>query len=244
MDAACGGSSGDGILACYDSSTETMVVPGEEISPSTGGVTTAYVIAHEYGHHVAANRSNAPFSSMAFGPKRWASRELVCLKTDQSLLWPGDEGSHYAANPGESWAETYARLTFPAQPWTFTSLLKPDAAALAAARADVETPWTARTVKTFRGTFSAAGKVRRRASKVTLTLDGAFSVRLRGPAKAQYDLAIDTDDGTHEKTTARGAQDAVSYQAACRGKQRERVTVTVVRRSGSGPYALTVRYAG
>lgn len=243
MDTACGGSPGDGILACYDSRAEMMLVPGQEISASTGGVTTSYVIAHEYGHHVAANRSNAPFSSSDFGPKRWASRELVCLKTDKDLLAPGNEGKRYADNPGENWAETYARLTYPDQPWTFSSLLQPDAADLAAARADVLTPWTARVLKTFTGTFARSG-TSRRAHRITLTLDGAFSVRLRGPAGVQYDLDLKTNDGTHETTSARGAQDALSYQAACRGRQREQVTLTVVRRSGSGPYSLAVRYAG
>ncbi|MEA2493728.1 MAG: hypothetical protein QOJ29_1639, partial [Thermoleophilaceae bacterium] len=47
--AQCGGA--DGTLACYDSGTKIMVVPGEQTDTGTSGVTTSYVVAHEYGHH-------------------------------------------------------------------------------------------------------------------------------------------------------------------------------------------------
>ena len=83
------------------------------------------MIAHEYGHHIAAHRSNAPLEALDFGPKRWSSYELVCSNTIDGKLAPGDQGANYLSNPGEAWAEAYARLVFPAEAWRFTPLLKP-----------------------------------------------------------------------------------------------------------------------
>src|SRR4051794_8774295 len=53
----CGGV--DGVLACYDGRAHEMFAPGEQISDNSG-VSTAYVITHEYGHHIASFRSNPP----------------------------------------------------------------------------------------------------------------------------------------------------------------------------------------
>ena len=71
VQAFCGGQ--DGTLACYDPTASRMTVPGEQTAANDSGVTTSYVIAHEYGHHIARYRSNAPFPALSFGPKRWAS---------------------------------------------------------------------------------------------------------------------------------------------------------------------------
>jgi len=137
--AACGGE--EEILACYTTRGNRMIVPGSQ--PQTrSGITASYVVAHEYGHHVAALRSNAPFNTLDFGPKLWASEQEVCKHTTAGLLAPGDEGASYRANPGEAWAETYAQLRYPEVRWAFAPILKPDAAAFAAARRDVLTPWT------------------------------------------------------------------------------------------------------
>src|SRR5689334_17656133 len=83
----CGGQ--QGTLACYDSRTKVMTVPGEQTEPGPDGVTTSYVVAHEYGHHIAASRSNSPFRSFRFGPKYWASYERVCDRAFNGLLAPG-----------------------------------------------------------------------------------------------------------------------------------------------------------
>ncbi|MEY2430741.1 MAG: hypothetical protein QOC92_466, partial [Acidimicrobiaceae bacterium] len=101
----CGGQAGT--LACYDSRTKVMVVPGEEANTGASGVTTSYVVAHEYGHHIASARSNAPFSAFSFGPKYWASYEFVCNRAIKGELAPGNETQFYLSNPGEGWAETY-----------------------------------------------------------------------------------------------------------------------------------------
>ena len=129
---ACGGDDGDGILACYGANDRTMIVPGDQAAESD--VSVNYVIAHEYGHHIAANRSNAPLEALDFGPKRWSSYELVCKEAMDGRLAPGDQGENYLSNPGEAWAEAYARLVFPTEGWRFTPVLRPTQGSTLAAR--------------------------------------------------------------------------------------------------------------
>jgi hypothetical protein len=241
--AACGGQ--EGTLACYDSGTSIMEVPGEQTAStaSSSGVTTSYVVAHEYGHHIAANRSNAPFNAFQFGPKFWASYEMVCDRTSKSLLAPGNEDRYYAENPGEGWAETYAQLKYPDVDWQFTPLLKPDAGAFAAARQDVLNPWQYAKTNTFKGSFGRSGSNSKRVSFV-LNLDGALSVKLQGPRKSNYNLVITSNGKKQGSTTTAGSRDKLSYQAACRTSAAEHVTVTVKRVTGSGPFTLRTQYAG
>jgi hypothetical protein len=235
------GAPGQDILACYIAGTRRMIVPGDK--HESGGVTTSFVIAHEYGHHVAAYRSNAPFSSLDFGPKRWSSYERVCSRTLAGRLYPGDEGTHYVANPGEAWAETYAHLVYPKVHWFYTPLLKPDAGSLAAARADVLDPWTAPATRRFRGTL--ANGTATQSFKLKVRLDGALAVRLSGPKGAQYDVRLRSHGSAFAHTSARGSDDRLALRAACRTTSGpETVTIQVVRRSGSGPFRLTARYAG
>ncbi|HEX6025917.1 MAG TPA: hypothetical protein VFZ00_28250, partial [Solirubrobacter sp.] len=100
---ACGANEDEGVVACYGAFDKTMIVPDAPVADSDFSV--EYVIAHEYGHHIAAHRSNAPLSALDYGPKRWASYELVCVNAMRGRLAPGDEGEFYRHNPGEAWAE-------------------------------------------------------------------------------------------------------------------------------------------
>src|SRR3954451_17472942 len=181
----CGGDPSDGILACYGADDQTMIVPGDQAAESD--VSVNYVIAHEYGHHIAAHRSNAPLNALDFGPKLWSSYELVCDNTLDGKLAPGDQGVNYLSNPGEAWAESYARLIYPGEAWRFTSLLRPSSGSLLAAMADVTQPWTQRVSTTFSGSGSHT-------FKLPLTLDGAFTLQLDGPSRAQYDLVLRSGD--------------------------------------------------
>jgi hypothetical protein len=238
--AECGGV--EGVLACYDGRTHEMIVPGEPIS-SDSGVSTAYVITHEYGHHVASFRSNPPFKALDWGPKYWASYKLICNYVLDGRLAPGAEGTFYRANPGEGWAETYARLTFPDQPWMFASLLKPDAGALAAAQKDVLTPWKADVVQPFVGRFTVNGPDEK-AFSFPLTLDGGLKIKLSGPAHSNYDLVVSSLSKRRGTTKTAGSHDQLKWSAACRQRRTETVTARIVRRSGSGPFTVTVTDAG
>src|SRR4051794_16487809 len=191
VSSACGGEDGDGILACYGDRDQTMIVPATQ-SPQSD-VSTDYVIAHEYGHHIAAHRSNAPLEALDFGPKRWSSYELVCANTLDGKLAPGDEGANYRSNPGEAWAEAYARLIYPREAWRFTSLLRPSSGSLLAAMADVTQPWTQRVSTTFtsRGAKSFG---------LPLTLDGAFTVELD---RAGYQIVVRSGGKVIERKNGR-----------------------------------------
>ena len=85
----------------------SCIAPGED--PGSD-LSAEAVITHEYGHHIAANRSNAPWLALDWGPKRWASAMQVCAKARQGVLVPGAEDPvQYTENPGEGWAESVPR---------------------------------------------------------------------------------------------------------------------------------------
>lgn len=222
----CGGGDGDGILACYSGDDQTMVVPGD--APQDSSVSVDYVIAHEYGHHIARHRSNAPLPAIDFGPKRWSSYELVCGRTDDGKLAPGDEGSNYAYNPGEAWAETYARLVFPQQAWQLAPLLAPDAGAYLAAAADVTQPWKQRVSTTFAGSGT-------KTFELPITLDGAFTLQAsRTPSEIVVKSGAQLVDRVHDRKR-------IHYKIACRDKQTETLRITV---KTTGKYTLKASYAG
>jgi hypothetical protein len=233
--ADCGGDPGDGILACYGGDDQTMIVPGDQATGST--ISVNYVIAHEYGHHIARHRSNAPLEALDFGPKRWASYELVCDNTLDGKLAPGDQGANYLSNPGEAWAEAYARLIYPAEAWRFTPLLKPSQGSALAAMADVAQPWTKRISTTFKGTNTHT-------FKLPITLDGGFTLQLKGPARANYDLMVRSGSKIVDRTTRKDSKDRINYRIACRDRRTETLSLTVIKRSGAGPYTLSAKYAG
>jgi hypothetical protein len=251
VDTLCGGSDGDGILGCYGGSEEQMIVPstGLETTTADGQYSVRYVITHEYGHHIAANRANAIYGATALdmGPKFWSSYELVCDKAIDNKLFPGYEGNdlqQYHANPGEDWAEVYARLVFPEQAWDFSPLLgPPDATALDAARRDVLTPWTKNTATRF---TMKAGRDRQ-AFKLPLNLDGSLSATVTGPKGSKVAVAITSGSQKVGKTKSNstGARGTWKLSSGCRESQTETLTFTTTRKGGrSGAVTLRVSYPG
>src|SRR5919197_1413509 len=73
---------------CYFPASEQLVSIGQDSQYST----VEEVLTHEYGHHLARNRFNDPWSAVETGTKRWATLENVCRKTAIGLAFPGDEG--------------------------------------------------------------------------------------------------------------------------------------------------------
>jgi len=171
------------VLGCYRS--QEIVMVGDSTS----------VAAHEYGHHVAANRSNAPWLALDWGTKRWATAAGVCARVGTGFAFPGDEGFNYALNPGEAFAESYRVLvetdgTAAAYTWPIVDpSFRPEPATLEAVREDVLHPWTSPVTKTVRGGF--AGRARTSIVTFSTPLDGDLRIQTPGTA----DLTLLLPDG-------------------------------------------------
>src|SRR3954454_12323688 len=199
-------------LACYDPRAATIYAPVDDPAFDTSA---KGILIHEYGHHIAAARSNAPFESEDYGTKRWASYENVCSRTQAGDLFPGAEDSrHYMLNPGEAYAETYRvlneeRLGLALEPWTIVSAaLAPDATALSLLEQDVTTPWTVATVKTF--TAKLTSKVRTRTFAVSTPYDGTIGVVARQSAGAKVKLSRLANTRSVKAKTSTGARSSVA----------------------------------
>jgi hypothetical protein len=178
---------------CYG--RDEMIVPGElaaDISPEE-------IVRHEYGHHIAYHRSNAPWTAIDWGPKRWASAANVCAKVGRREAYPGDQRSNYALNPGEAWAEAYrlmderkAGITTASWPIISRSFF-PDEAALQAAEQDVVSPWTAPRTSTSTRVF------RKKTAKVwwipfAASLDGDYRISATLPSDGTHEVALVSSD--------------------------------------------------
>jgi hypothetical protein len=217
-------------LACYSTNNSTLIAPGDD--PATDTSAEA-VVAHEYGHHVAAHRSNAPWPAVDYGTKRWASYEQVCQRTASGELHPGAETvSRYQTNPGEAYAETFRvlnerRLGLPETPWDIvTTSLYPDASALALVEQDVTQPWTADTTTTYRGTSG-------RRYTIATALDGPLAVKVSASKRTKVRFQVGASVAT--TTTAGGSRSAARTVCGSRTLQ-----VRVTRVAGKGGYTLAV----
>jgi hypothetical protein len=193
---------GSRALGCYGGNR--MVVPGElvaDISPEE-------VLRHEYGHHVAYHRLNAPWTAIDWGPKRWSSEANVCARVSRREAYPGDQGSNYARNPGEAWAETYrlmderrAGITTGTWPIIAPSFYPTDAA-LQAAEQDVVAPWTAQRTTASTRVF---GKKTPKVWWIPLatTLDGDYRLSATLPSGGTSEVALVAAD---RRTVVKRAQ--------------------------------------
>ncbi|HXG77136.1 MAG TPA: hypothetical protein VNJ53_11240 [Gaiellaceae bacterium] len=207
---------GQDAIGCY---APNRMVSIAETLPD--GTTAEDVVRHEYGHHVAFHRLNAPWRAIDWGPKRWASAAGVCGRVQRREAFPGNQGGSYAQNPGEAWAEVYrlmderkAGLTTGRWPIIAPSFY-PDEAALSAAERDVLEPWTAGAVSSFQRVFARA---ERRAWTIRLAtpLDGDLRVTVSLPRGAEHEVALLSGD---RRTVLRRAQWI--------GQRAKRATATV-----------------
>ena len=212
----CGGVD---ILGCYGD--DRLIAPGED----TSDIPAESVITHEYGHHIAEHRSNAPWAAVAWGTKRWASYENVCKRARKHELFPGAENALlYVFNPGEVFAETYRvlnerRAGLPEAPWQVVDRsLYPDATGLALVQQDVLDPWTSNHTTTLNGTFTRRGSSSVRTFRVATPYDGLLTTSLAAATGERLRVNVHT-------TTVCGTRS---------------VTLRVTRTQGSGPFTLTV----
>ena len=193
---------GSQALGCYGQ--DEMVAPGEiaaDISPEE-------IVRHEYGHHIAYYRLNSPWAAGEWGPKRWASAANVCAKVSRREAYPGDQGSNYARNPGEAWAETYRLMDerkagITSATWQIVApSFYPDETALQAAERDVVQPWTA-----FRTAVSTRVFGKRTPKlwwiRLPSPLDGELRISATVPNKGAYDVAL---VGANRRTVLERAQ--------------------------------------
>ena len=222
-------------VACYAIDQQRMFVPGERVH----GVPVEYALTHEYGHHVAGWRDNNPWDAIDWGAKHWASEMRVCTHVARGRLFPGNQGEHYLEDPGEGFADGFAHLHYEDAPWQFSPLLRPTSEALAAIRRDVLRPWTGPRSRTFRGRLGLGRSPR--SFKLRLTLDGDMSIRLRAARGVSAEVEVDAGRFATGQTLRGGGGFGIEW---CRRQENEKVTLTVRRREGSGPFALKVSYPG
>jgi hypothetical protein len=177
---------------CYDGSR--IVAVGD----SSAGIAPTSVVAHEYGHHIAEHRLNPPWRAIDWGPKRWSSAVGVCARAAAGTAFPGDEGLHYAFNPGEAFAESYRVLneTRAALPLAWTIVdgsFAPTPQLLQAVEQDVVHPWTGPTTQTVRGSFR--GRAPSWRLPLATPLDGDLDVVLRVPPSTAASLVLVGSDG-------------------------------------------------
>jgi hypothetical protein len=226
---------GFGALACYSRRRQLIIAPRDDFPD---GPTAQAIVAHEYGHHIAANRVNPPWDALSYGTKRWSSRIGVCSRIEAGMLFPGGAGDRYRLDPGEGFAEAYrllneVRAGRPESAWEITDpSLRPDPVALAALEQDVLDPWTRPTVERRSGSFRARGKATRSFPLAT-PLDGSVVITVKGPAKMR--LRVLLYDRIRKTTVATGGR---RLQTTVCGQRS--VSVRITRQAGAGRFSLTV----
>ena len=225
-------------VACYSPQGSLLYTPGDDPAAE---LSAEAVITHEYGHHIAANRSDAPWSALAWGPKRWSSTIQVCARTRKKELYPGAEDpAHYAENPGEGWAETYRVLNerkagTAETPWDIVSQsLYPADAALAAAEQDVTSPWSQAAPTTKAVSFTRTTRVR--TVTVPTPLDGTLRVNLRPTRglRLAVDLYAASTRVAHAVTSS-----AVTRSTTICGARSYRIRVQALKGQGSVRLSLS-----
>ncbi len=219
-------------LACYYPSLNRMVISGDDFTIPSDNATQEFVIAHEYGHHLANHRTNPPFDTPAidWGPKRWATYVRVCEGVEAGRYFPGRAGAYYYANPGEAFAESYGFTVFPSLGvvWNWTPFPKPDAAMYPRIQADALDPWVGPKSEKRQGRFPKRKRPKRKVKKLGTALDGDMTLKLNGPARPDYALILRGPDGKElERSDGVGSKEAVSYRIC-----------------GEGSFSATVRRHG
>ena len=225
-------------LACYSARDNLLVAPGED---PEADLSAEAVITHEYGHHVAAHRSNAPWDALDYGTKRWSSAINVCARARQGELAPGAEDPvQYDVNPGEGFAESYRvlnerRAGLPETPWQIVSdVLYPNDTALSMLEQDVTTPWQADSTSTRTARFTRS--VRTRTYTIPTQLDGTLKVTLRPSAGTR--LVLDVFAGAKRVAHATASR-AVARSTTICGQRSYRVRITATRGNGTSSLAVS-----
>ena len=231
---------GYGADSCYYGGENKIFLNGDS-SAANDGASREFVLAHEYGHHIARHRESPPPFPVAldWGTARWSSYENVCRRSRARALFPGNEGLHYFRDPGEAFAESYAHMRFPEAevPWRWVRSLKPDGGAFEAIREDVLHPWTGRR------SFELRGRVPSRLQGAALRafatpLDGLVSLRPAGHPR--YSLSLLNPAGRVLRSSRHGLSFRHLLNYTVCGQPRLRVALRAAQRRG-GAFRLQVQ---
>ena len=227
---------GEGALACYG--RDELYMPGDSVE----GVAPEELARHEYGHHLAAHRSNPPWRADEWGAKRWASAGRICPRARSRQVFPGD-GAHYRLDPGEAFAEAYRMLAEQRagamlSTWDLVDpSFYPDAEDLRAVAGDVARPWTAPTRIAVRGRF-LNGARRQELVELPTPLDGELTATLTVPGGRLDTLELLSAD---RRVLARGLWSGTATRRLSFLVCGERRLLLRVTRAGSpGRFTLTV----
>jgi hypothetical protein len=226
--------------SCYFSGDNKIVLSGDaDVGPD--GASREFVLAHEYGHHVAQHRDMpAPFpAAINWGTERWASVENVCQGHRAGAFFPGDEGTHYYEDPGEAFAESFAFNRFPdaAVEWAWAPSLRPTPAAFRAIRRDTLEPWQGRTNLTLSGRLPRSGKL---VQEVPTPFDGDVSIGPASDSASGYELVIRDSSGRILRASREGVSSANRLDYTVCGQARLGVVVRATGEAGK-PFRLTVQ---
>jgi hypothetical protein len=219
--------------SCYSPSDDEMVLAGQ---PPPDGQPVEEVAAHEYGHHIANHRNNAPWDANDWGPKYWSTNQSVCPNVRSGWAVPGNEGRYYDRNPGEAWAETNRVLNGGAWGDIVDPAWFPRASDLYWAAQDILHPYRPGGYGTAHARFARHHR-RSRFYGLPVDNDGPITVKLRGTRSLDADLYLTTPNGrrvAHATHTGRGE---VLRSTAC-GTRRLRLEV--YRYRGLGRYRIRV----
>jgi hypothetical protein len=234
---------GPDALACYNPTNRLLVAPGDD---PDADLSAEAVVTHEYGHHVANSRSDAPWDAIDYGTKRWASYMQVCAKTQSGQYFPGaEQDARYRLNPGEGFAESYRVLNerkagIPQAPWQVVSTaLYPDATALALIEQDVRSPWTKNSRSTLAASLSGIARVR--TLTVQTPLDGKLGITVRAAKRELVVVDLSTSTGARIGHTTVKGNTPRSFSTTTCGSRTYSVKLT--RKAGSGAVRLVVSRA-
>jgi hypothetical protein len=199
--------------SCYIPAENEIVLVG---TPPPDGQIIEDLAAHEYRHHIASHRDNAPWDADAWGPKFGSTAEHVCERVRAGTAFPGTEGAEYGLNPGEAWAETNRVLDGGAWAGIVDDSWRPTAAVLDRAREDILHPFRGGETGTAAGRFSRRGS-RRAEFRMRVADDGEVTARLTASGQLRAGLELTTPGGRVLARAARhGARVGLRYTSCGR----------------------------
>jgi hypothetical protein len=226
--------------SCYFGGEDKIVLSGDS-DPAPDSASREFVLAHEYGHHVAQHRGlPAPFpAAIDWGTERWSSVEHVCQRHRAGAFFPGDEGTHYYEDPGEAFAESFAFNRFPnaAVGWAWAPALRPTPKSLRALRLDTLRPWHGRHSFTVSGRIPKSGVA---VQEFPTPFDGQVSIGPAGNPRLGYQLSIRDRSGKVLRSSRQGVSSRHRLDYTVCGQSRLRVAVLAKGQPGKR-FELTVQ---